>query len=99
MKSQDKPASRQHQPSTAAKKLGPGLQDADIIAAAWNVPLLSNTDSGMDDSSDAKKSVVDSININDDVYGVYRDVHEYGDTDTGSPGVENPTASWAAGIG
>ena len=53
----------------------------------------------MDDSSDAKKSVVDSININDDVYGVYRDVHEYGDTGTGSPGVENPTASWAAGIG
>ena len=36
---------------------------------------------------------------NDNVYDVYYDVHEYEDTDTGSPGVANPEASWAVGIG
>ena len=67
----------------------------------WHVPLLPNTDSGSDD---AKDSVVvsidgnDSFTLSDNVYDVYYDVHEYEDTDTGSPGVANPEASWAVGI-
>ena len=38
------------------------------------------------------ESVVDSIDSNDNVYDVYYDLHEYEDTDTGSPGVANPEA-------
>ena len=91
---QDEPASRRHRPNTPAGELGLGLQDNDITAAAWDV--LPDTDSGSDDATD---SVVDSIDSNDNVYDVYYDVHEYGDTDTGSPGVANPEASWAVGIG
>ena len=93
---QDEPASRRHRPNTPAGELGLGLQDNDITAAAWDVPLLPDTDSGSDD---ATESVVDSIDSNDNVYDVYNDVHEYEDTDTGSPGVANPEASWAVGIG
>ena len=83
LESQDEPASRRHRPN-------------DITAAAWDVPLLPDTDS---DSDDATESDVDSIDSNDNVYGVYYDVHEYEDTDTGSPGVAKPEASWAVGIG
>ena len=92
LESQDEPASRRHRPNTPAGELGLGLQDNDITAAAWDVPLLPDTD-------DATESVVDSIDSNDNVYDVYYDVHEYEDTDTGSPGVANPEASWAVGIG
>ena len=42
---------------------------------------------------------MDSIDSNDNVYDVYYDVHEYENTDVGSPGVANPEASWAVGIG
>ena len=45
---------------------------------------------------------MDSIDSNVNVYAisdVYYYVHEYEDTDTGSPGVANPEASWAVGIG
>ena len=42
--------------------LGLGLQDNDITAAAWDVPLLPDTESGSDDATD---SVVDSIDSND----------------------------------
>ena len=38
---QDKPASRQHRPSTAAKELGLEQQDADLTAAAWNVMFMN----------------------------------------------------------
>ena len=96
MESQDEPASRRHRPNTPAGELGLGLQDNYITAAAWDVPLLPDTDSGSDD---ATESVVNSIDSNDNVYDVYYDVHEYEDTDTGSSGVANPEASWAVGIG
>ena len=92
---QDEPASRRHRPKTPAGELGLGLQDNDITAAAWDVPLLPGTDSGLDD---AKEGVLDGIASNDNVYDVYYDVHEYEDTDTESPGVLNPEASWAVGI-
>ena len=61
LESQDEPASRRHRPNTPAGELGLGLQDNDITAAAWDVPLLPDTDSGSDD---ATKSVVDSIDSN-----------------------------------
>ena len=96
LESQDEPASRRHRPNTPAGELGLGLQDNDIAAAAWDVPLLPDTDSGSDD---ATESVVDSIDSNDNVYDVYYDVHEYEDTGTGSPGVTNPETSWAVDIG
>ena len=96
LESQDKPASRRHRPNTPAGELGFGLQDNDITAAAWDVPLLPETDS---DSDDATESVMDSIDSNDNVNDVYYDVHEYEDTDAGSPGLFHPEASWAVGIG
>ena len=77
-------------------ELGLGLYDNDITAAAWDVPLLPDTDLGSDDTTE---SVVGSIDSNDNVYDVYYDVHEFEDTGTGSPGVANPEASWAVGIG
>ena len=96
LESQDESASRRHRPNTPAGELGLRLQDNDITAAAWDVPLLPDTDSGSDD---ATESVVDSIDSNDNIYDVYYDMHEYEDTDTGSPGGANPEASWAVGLG
>ena len=89
------PVSRRHRPNTPAGELGLGLQDNDITAAAWDAPLLPDTDSGSDD---ATESVTSSIDSTDNVFDVYYDVHEYKDTDTGSSGVANPEASWAVGI-
>ena len=62
LESQDEPASRRHRPNTPAGELGLGLQDNDITATAWDVPLLPDTESGSDDATD---SVVDSIDSND----------------------------------
>ena len=81
LESQDKTASRRHRPNTPAGELGLGLQDNDITAAAWDVPVLPDTESGLDD---AAKSVADNIDSNAHVYDIYYDVHEYEDTDTGS---------------
>ena len=96
LESQDEPASHRQRPNTPAGELGLGLQDNDRTAAAWDIPLLLDTDSGSDD---ATESVVDSIDSNDNVYDVYYDVHEYEDTDTASPGLANPRGCWAVGIG
>ena len=60
------------------------------------MPLLPDTDSGSDY---ATESVASGIASNDKVYDVYHDVHEYKDTDTGSPDVANPATPWAVGIG
>ena len=51
------------------------------------------------ETNNASESHVDSKDSNDNVYDVYYDMHEYEDTDTGSPGVANTEASWAIGIG
>ena len=81
LESQDKSASRRHQPNTPAGELGLGLQDNDITAAACDVPVLPDTESGLDD---AAESVADNIDSNANSYDIYYDVHEYEDTDTGS---------------
>ena len=53
LESQDEPASRRHRPNTPAEGLGLGLQDNDITAAAWDVPLLPDTDSGSHDTTES----------------------------------------------
>ena len=94
--SQDEPASRRHRPNTPAGELGLGLQDNGITAAAWDVPILPDTNPGL---AYAMESVVDSIDSNNNIYVEYHNVHEYEDTDTGPSGVENPEVPWAVGIG
>ena len=53
LKSQDEPASRRHQPNKPVGELGLGLQDNDITAAAWDVPLLPDTGLGSDDATES----------------------------------------------
>ena len=72
------------------------LQSCDIAAAAWYAPLLPDTDSNTDDSTE---SVVDSIDSDDKVHDVYYDAHELKDNHTGSPDVANPEVPWPYGIG
>ena len=93
LKSQDEPASRRHRSNTPAGELGLGLQDNDITAAAWDVPLLSDTNS---DSDDATESVATSIDSNDNVYDVYYDVMNMRTLTRDHR--ESPEASWAVGI-
>ena len=94
LESQDEPASRRYRTNTPAGELGLGPRDNDLTAAAWDLLLLPDMDSGSDD---ATKSVTDggTDSTDSNEYDVYYDMPEYKDTDTGSPGVANPAAFWA----
>ena len=70
-----------------------GLQDNDITAVTWDVPLLSDMDSGSDD---ATESIATSIDSNDNVYDVHYDVMNMRTLTRGHR--ENPEASLAVGI-